>query len=287
MRVLITGSRGQIGSALKKNVPENWEIIATDHNVLDITDVNAVESVVASFQPDAIINTAGFTNVEKAELPENLDRVFDVNATGPMNLAKVCRAQGTRLVHMSTDYVFYGQNSGKYSEVDPPCSVNVYGRSKIAGELLALANNPNTLIVRTSHLFGEGPRNFTRRLIERARSGEELVMDNRGRFNPTYVNDLANKLIDIVQSYPQAKGILHCAGPDSVNALDYANQILELAGMGDVEIKVGKEPNLKAPRPINSALDTSLLNEMGIVFVPLKDSLQTCVRNIIAEADAK
>ncbi len=89
MRVLITGSRGQIGSALKKNVPENWEIIATDHNVLDITDVNAVESVVASFQPDAIINTAGFTNVETAELPENLDRVFDVNATGPMNLSLI------------------------------------------------------------------------------------------------------------------------------------------------------------------------------------------------------
>ena len=118
MRILLTGSKGQLGQSIRKRLPEDWELIATDSKTLDITDHEAVLKMVESFQPDAVVNTAAYMAVGKAA--EDVERVFAVNASGTRNLAQAAFAVGAKFVHISTDYVFGGGSRIPYSEIDPP-----------------------------------------------------------------------------------------------------------------------------------------------------------------------
>ena len=153
MRILITGSRGQIGQCLRKVLPEDWELIATDSKTLNITQFENVENMVSVFQPDVLVNTAGYTDVVAAET--DIERAFAINAQGTLNLARAAKKHGARMLHLSTDYVFDGKKTTPYTESDIPNPLNIYGQSKLIGELMALSFNPNTLIIRTSGVFGD------------------------------------------------------------------------------------------------------------------------------------
>lgn len=280
MRVLITGSRGQLGHILKRKVPETWELIATDHKTLDITNEQAVDNMISMFRPDTVINTAGYTNVEKAEIPEELNKVFAINATGVMHLAKSSKRLGARFIHVSSDYVFYGEEDGLYKEIDPPCGINRYGASKLSGELLALAHNPNTLIVRSSGLYSEIGNNFVLRVLNQAKEGKELVMTDDNSYCPTYAGDLANALIQITDGFPHLKGIVHYAGTDVRSSYAFAKEILEMAGLPLNLLKAGEPEGLIAKRPHNSALDSSTLKTAGFHIPSLQCSLRTCLDNL-------
>ena len=171
MKVLLIGANSQLGRCLLDRVPADWSMISTTSSELDIRDFAQVTSTIKRHKPDAIINTAAYTAVDKAENDE--DQAFLVNAKGVKNLALVCELFSIRLVHISTDYVFDGTADQPYQTTDTPNPLSIYGRSKLAGELLVLAHCSQSQIIRTSWLYSEYGHNFIKTMIRLADEGKE------------------------------------------------------------------------------------------------------------------
>ena len=238
MRTLLTGSKGQLARCFRDRLPENWELIATDSTSLDITDTEAVRNMVQNFQPDAIVNAAAFTAVDKAEA--HVGTAFAVNATAVHNLASAARACQARFIHISTDYVFDGTNKTPYKEQDYTNPQSVYGRTKVSGELLALAANPDSVIIRTSWLFSEYGNNFVKTMIRLAgeRDNLSIVHDQTG--SPTYAGDLAQAIITLLQQPVAPRGIYHYGGNKSVTWYEFAQAIFQAAQQ--------QAPNFRVPQ---------------------------------------
>lgn len=270
MRTLLTGSKGQLARCFRDRLPENWELIATDSTSLDITDTEAVRNMVQNFQPDAIVNAAAFTAVDKAEA--NVGTAFAVNATAVHNLASAARACQARFIHISTDYVFDGTNKTPYKEQDYTNPQSVYGRTKVSGELLALAANPDSVIIRTSWLFSEYGNNFVKTMIRLAgeRDNLSIVHDQTG--SPTYAGDLAQAIITLLQQPVAPRGIYHYGGNKSVTWYEFAQAIFQAAQQQDPDFKIPQlnaittdQYPLPAPRPAYSIMDCQKIeNECGI-----------------------
>lgn len=260
MRTLLTGSKGQLARCFRDRLPENWELIATDSTSLDITDTEAVRNMVQNFQPDAIVNAAAFTAVDKAEA--HVSTAFAVNATAVHNLASAARACQARFIHISTDYVFDGTNKTPYKEQDYTNPQSVYGRTKVSGELLALAANPDSVIIRTSWLFSEYGNNFVKTMIRLAgeRDNLSIVHDQTG--SPTYAGDLAQAIITLLQQPVAPRGIYHYGGNKSVTWYEFAQAIFQAAQQQDPDFKIPQlnaittdQYPLPAPRPAYSIMD--------------------------------
>jgi len=270
MRTLLTGSKGQLARCFRDRLPENWELIATDSTSLDITDTEAVRNMVQNFQPDAIVNAAAFTAVDKAEA--HVGTAFAVNATAVHNLASAARACQARFIHISTDYVFDGTNKTPYKEQDYTNPQSVYGRTKVAGELLALAANPDSVIIRTSWLFSEYGNNFVKTMIRLAgeRDNLSIVHDQTG--SPTYAGDLAQAIIALLQQPVAPRGIYHYGGNKSVTWYEFAQAIFQAAQQQAPNFRVPQlnaittdQYPLPAPRPAYSIMDCQKIeNECGI-----------------------
>ena len=270
MRTLLTGSKGQLARCFRDRLPENWELIATDSTSLDITDTEAVRNMVQNFQPDAIVNAAAFTAVDKAEA--HVGTAFAVNATAVHNLASAARACQARFIHISTDYVFDGTNKTPYKEQDYTNPQSVYGRTKVSGELLALAANPDSVIIRTSWLFSEYGNNFVKTMIRLAgeRDNLSIVHDQTG--SPTYAGDLAQAIITLLQQPVAPRGIYHYGGNKSVTWYEFAQAIFQAAQQQDPDFKISQlnaittdQYPLPAPRPAYSIMDCQKIeNECGI-----------------------
>ncbi len=270
MRTLLTGSKGQLARCFRDRLPENWELIATDSTSLDITDTEAVRNMVQNFQPDAIVNAAAFTAVDKAEA--HVGTAFAVNATAVHNLASAARACQARFIHISTDYVFDGTNKTPYKEQDYTNPQSVYGRTKVSGELLALAANPDSVIIRTSWLFSEYGNNFVKTMIRLAgeRDNLSIVHDQTG--SPTYAGDLAQAIITLLQQPVAPRGIYHYGGNKSVTWYEFAQAIFQAAQQQDPDFKIPQlnaittdQYPLPAPRPAYSIMDCQKIeNECGI-----------------------
>ncbi len=234
MRLLVTGSNGQLGRAIAAELKnggapaayEGCEVDRVDLPELDISDAGAVGAWFSARGPyDAVFNCAAFTNVDGCEA--DFASAFSANALGPMNLARACAAQGATLVHVSTDYVFPGTEPGERSEADAPAPISAYGRSKLAGEGLALAANPRTHVARTAWLYGDG-KNFVRTMLALADKYDEVTVVNDQLGNPTSAKDLAHELLRIAlcDSY----GVWHCTNEGTCSWADLAEAAYELAG---------------------------------------------------------
>lgn len=188
MKVLLTGSKGQLGSCFQDRLPAGWEIWATDSDVLDITDLNAVRVAVTNFQPNIIVNAAAYTAVDKAETEHELATL--INKVGPENLAVAANEVGARLVHVSTDYVFDGTASTPYIETDVTNPLGMYGLTKLDGEIAVAAVQPEAIIIRTAWVFSEYGNNFVKTMLRLAKERDTLsiVADQRGC--PTYALSL-------------------------------------------------------------------------------------------------
>ncbi|MGF6148909.1 dTDP-4-dehydrorhamnose reductase [Kingella potus] len=245
MRILLTGAKGQLGRAVRHRLPDDWELIATDSKTLDITDREAVANMLENFQPDAVVNTAAFAGTAAAA--EQASRLFAVNAEGARNLAQAAFAVGAKFVHLSTDYVFDGKSRLPYAETDPPNPQCVYGQSKLAGELLALASEPDTVVVRTSWIYSAHDGNFVTALLEKAAQGGaiRLAADNAGC--PTYAPDLAGTLIGLLGLPRFPQGLLHYCGGQAFSEYAFAQAVLQL--------EAERNPAFKMPEliPVSSA----------------------------------
>lgn len=277
MKVLLTGSKGQLGSCFQDRLPAGWEVWATDSDTLDITDLDKVKQAVAQYQPDVIVNAAAYTAVDKAETEPELAAL--INATGPKNLALAAKEVGARLVHVSTDYVFDGKATTPYVETDLTNPLGVYGQTKLDGELAVAEVLPEAIIIRTAWVFSEYGNNFVKTMLRLAKDRDTLgiVADQRGC--PTYAGDIAQAIIDLLQKKDEG-GIYHFCGKDELSWFDFANLIFNHAE--DIKL-LEKKPELNklatedyktlAARPKYSVLSLVKINNKKIFSPHISDIL--------------
>ena len=221
MKIMITGSKGQLGNALNdiiikgKNslgtIPEQFigaEIIGVDIDTLDISDEKAVSSFIEENKPALIINCAAMTNVDGCE--DNPEAAYSANTKGPENLAKAAEKTGAKLVHISTDYVFKGDASVPYIESDSTGPVTEYGKSKLGGEIAVIKNCSKHFILRTSWLYGAVGKNFVKTMIALSETKEFLKVVDDQRGTPTYAKDLAFCMLSLLKT--DHYGLYHATG---------------------------------------------------------------------------
>ncbi|MCE9731554.1 dTDP-4-dehydrorhamnose reductase [Pectobacterium sp. IFB5596] len=268
MKILLTGANGQLGRCFQDRLPIGWEILATDSGELDITDLAHIEQAVKDFQPDAIVNAAAYTAVDKAESePELAEKI---NTTGPENLAVVASKQGIRLVHVSTDYVFDGNATEPYNEDSATNPLSVYGKTKLAGEQAVTQAAPEAIIVRTAWVFSEYGNNFVKTMLRLAKERDALsiVADQRGC--PTYAGDLALAIISLLEKNAKG-GIYHYCGDKEVSWYEFTQSIFTIAAHNE---KLKRTPTLKpittvqyptpAHRPSYSSLACQKIQRLNI-----------------------
>lgn len=262
MRVLVTGGNGQLGKALQNIYPEG---IFTDSHDLDITD----QAALAAFDwngIEAIINAAAFTAVDKAELPEMIPLAWGVNALGPANLAAIAKARNIPLVHVSSDYVYDGQNQ-EHTEDEALRPLSSYGASKAAGDLAA-AQAPQHYIVRSSWVVGDGP-NFVRTMLTLGKDRSELTVVNDQIGRLTFADDLAGCVQHLLDK-KAASGIYHFSNEGQPSSwADITRAIFEIAGYevmvnetSTEEYARGKSP--WALRPSHSTLNLDKIKATGL-----------------------
>lgn len=204
MKVLVTGAQGQLGSALCATPPQDWTVTGLVRRQLDIADPSALRAVIAAAAPDLVVNAAAYTAVDRAE--SESEAAAQCNHRAVADLAGLCAERSIRLVHMSTDFVFDGAQGRPYRPGDATGPLNVYGRTKLAGEQAALAGGRN-LVVRTGWVYAASGRNFVRTMLSLMAQGQaiKVVADQVG--TPTHARSLARAIWALAQS--QASGIYH------------------------------------------------------------------------------
>lgn len=283
MKVLITGASGQLGSALQTLVPATVQVLALDSAGLDISDAAAVERTVTTFRPDVVLNAAAYTQVDKAEA--EAQQAFAVNRDGVANLVRTTLAS-TRLIHISTDFVFDGQGTRPYLPDAPVAPLGVYGQSKLAGEQVLLATAPaRSCIIRTAWLYGPAGKNFVNTMLALMATREQLsiVADQRG--TPTSVFSLARAVWRAVQ-LPALLGILHWTDAGEATWYDFACEIQRQAlqlGLLNRKIPLHPIPTSSYPtparRPAYSVLDKSASwQALGIAARPWQQELESVLQ---------
>jgi dTDP-4-dehydrorhamnose reductase len=278
-KILITGATGQLGSEFKvlsEDYPQ-FEWFFANRMQVPLDKINLLEEQLVNIQPDVIINCGAYTAVDKAETDKELADIVNHQAVGI--LAKYAQENSIKLVHISTDYVFDGTSSVALKENALAKPINVYGATKRAGEVAALAINSNVVIIRTSWVYSRFGNNFVktmrRLLIER--DSIEVVNDQIG--SPTYAADLAQVVIDIVQTEKWTPGIFNYSNEGSISWYEFALAIQEITE-DKCEVKGIPSTSYPTPaaRPAYSLLDKNKIKEIYNVAVPYyKESLKKCL----------
>ena len=287
MKVLVTGVGGQLGHDVMNELKKRGhEAVGTDVQgacdlTLDITDAAAVRSAVRQVKPDAVIHCAAWTAVDAAEDQEELVRA--INADGTANLANVCNEIGCKMMYISTDYVFDGQGEAPWH---PDCKdykpLNVYGQTKLEGELAVANTLDNYFIVRIAWVFGKNGKNFIKTMLNVGKKYDtvRVVKDQIG--TPTYTLDLARLLVDMIET--EKYGYYHATNEGGyISWHDFTCEIFKQAGYTTNVIPVTTEEYglSKAARPFNSRLDKSKLVECGFEPLPLwQDALARYLKEI-------
>lgn len=269
MKVLLTGANGQLGHCFQDVFPSDWSIITANRQQLDITDFNAVEAYIANHRPDAIVNAAAYTAVDRAE--DEYELAYKVNVIGAENLAILAKNYHAKLIHISTDYVFDGNKNFPYLETDLTRPINVYGKTKRKGELAILQHESNAIVIRTSWVFSEYGNNFVKTMLKLAATRTELSIINDQLGCPTYAGDIANIIIAMLRNNSQG-GIYHFCGDQCVTWFQFATKIfsvanaLNLMANKDLHIKpiLTADYPTKAQRPLYSVLNIEKIEQLKI-----------------------
>ncbi|HEY93265.1 MAG TPA: dTDP-4-dehydrorhamnose reductase [Dehalococcoidia bacterium] len=268
MKVLVIGANGQLGTDLCRAL-HDLEVIPLTHDDIEITDIESIKEVFNKHEPDTVINTAAYVRVDDCETDE--EKAFLVNAIGARNIAVVTQELGAKLVHISTDYIFGGESDSHttpYTEFDTPVPLNIYGKSKLAGEDFVRHLCQRHFIIRTSGLFGVAGSsgkggNFVETMLRLGRERDELRVVSDQVFSPTYTKDLARKIAQLINT--EYYGIFHITNKDTCSWYEFTKEILSLAGLKTpvVPITSDQYPQ-KARRPRFSVLDNYRLRLLGM-----------------------
>lgn len=280
MKILVTGASGQLGYDVVNELNKRGHnTIGTDVALseklpivtLDITDEDAVSKTVAEINPDAVIHCAAWTAVDAAEDEENKQKVFAINENGTANLAKACRDIDCKMLYISTDYVFDGQgNTPWQADCKEYAPLNVYGESKLRGELAVSETLDKYFIVRIAWVFGKNGNNFIKTMLNIGKKYDTLRVVNDQIGTPTYTFDLARLLADMVET--DKYGYYHATNEGGyISWYDFACEIFRQAGYDTkiIPVTTAEYGLSKAARPFNSRLDKSKLAANG--FEPLPD----------------
>lgn len=259
MKILVLGNRGMLGSELCRLLVPAHEVTGADIDEFDITASADCRKIIGERDPETVINAAAYTNVDACETDR--DRCFQVNAEGVGHLARICRERGILLVHFSTDYVFDGTKGTPYDENDPCRPMSVYGSSKYSGERLLQEEGPEFLLIRTAWLYGRKGKNFVDTILAKAKQEKALRVVDDQVGSPTCTTDLAAAVKILVEE--GHRGIFHVTNRGTCSWYKFAEKILALAGMNDVELLPLTSDELGRParRPAWSVLSTRKFTE--------------------------
>ena len=282
MKVLVIGSHGMLGRDFvnrlsnlsdQKN-PDN-EVIAVDREHVDISHGEDTSKFITQVKPDVIVNCAAFSNVDACET--QISEAFAVNATGARNVALAGKQTGTKVIHVSTDYVFDGMKNEPYIETDKPHPISVYGKSKLEGELVVQEIGGNYVIIRTAWLFGPFRKNFVTAMLELGRKNRSVsvVTDQHG--SPTYTADLSDAIRTAISK--DLRGIYHVTNAGTCSRYEWARKIFELTGNQVSVIPLKTADYKRAARvPQNSSLDcTKYTTTTGQKMRPWQEALKEYV----------
>jgi len=265
MKIIVTGAKGQLGyDVVKYFQSQNDEVIGIDIDNLDITNEDVVYNFINTKKPDVIVHCAAFTSVDDAE--EKYETAYKINVLGTKYLTQAAINNGSKILYISTDYVFDGKKDEPYETDDQPNPLTAYGKSKYLGELEVM-KNPMHFIVRIAWVFGINGKNFIRTMLELSKVKDEInvVCDQLG--SPTYTVDLSKLLYDIVNS--NKYGIYHATNEGYTNWAEFAQLIMEVF---DKQTRVNPIPTsqyiTKARRPLNSRLSKKSLDMNGFKRLP-------------------
>lgn len=284
MKVFVTGVGGQLGyDVMNELAKRNHEAIGSDiqpkenitlpyaYKQLDITDKEAVENVINSIQPDVVIHCAAWTAVDAAEEEQNKAKVFAINVDGTRNIAEACKKCDCKMLYISTDYVFNGQGKEPWqADCKDYAPLNVYGESKLQGELAVAELLEKYFIVRIAWVFGKNGNNFIKTMLNVGQKYDTLRVVNDQIGTPTYTFDLARLLVDMMET--EKYGYYHATNEGGyISWYEFACEIFKQAGYATKVIPVTTEEYglSKAQRPFNSRLDKNKLKENG--FTPLPE----------------
>lgn len=283
--VLVTGSKGQLGNEVQvlASSYSQFEFIFTDVEELDICDRKAVENYFAKRKIDVLLNCAAYTAVDKAE--EDVELCYRINEKAVGILGEIAAEYGTRVVHVSTDYVFDGTSYRPYTEDMPVCPATVYGKSKLAGELLLMDVCPAAVIVRTSWLYSSFGNNFVKTMIKLGRERDTLnvIFDQVG--TPTYAADLADALLQIVSADKFIPGVYHYSNEGVCSWYDFTIAIHQIAGINCRVLPIeSKDYPAKTPRPHYSVLNKKKIKTNYNIQIPhWEDGLRRCMAILAAK----
>jgi dTDP-4-dehydrorhamnose reductase len=272
MRVTIFGATGMLGKTLMRQwtVDQGDEVTGLGSAQADIRDSTQVERAIQQSKPDWIVLAAAYTDVDGCEINPTLASA--VNTQGSVNVARAAATAGAKLLFVSTDYVFGGNNSTPYEAGDARNPINAYGKSKADGEVKILSILPSACIVRTSWLFGPGGKCFPDTILKLAATRPELEVVNDQRGCPTYTLDLADAIITLCKS--EARGIIHCTNRGVCTWFDFAGEIIRQAGLKTVVRPTTSEKFVRpAPRPKYSVLSAASLSAHGIEMRKWQETL--------------
>ena len=284
MRILVTGVKGQLGyDVVNELTKRGHEAIGVDIAEMDITDKDSVDAVISRVQPQAVIHCAAWTAVDAAEDEENIPKVRAVNATGTQYIADACKKIDAKMMYISTDYVFDGQGTTPWQ---PDCKdykpLNVYGQTKLEGELAVANTLTKYFIVRIAWVFGVNGKNFIKTMLNVGKTHDTVRVVNDQIGTPTYTYDLARLLVDMIGT--DKYGYYHATNEGGyISWYDFTKEIYRQAGYTTKVIPVStQEYGLsKAARPFNSRLDKSKLTENGFKPLPTwQDALARYLKEI-------
>jgi dTDP-4-dehydrorhamnose reductase len=259
-KIVVLGAKGMLGHELLRSLSGVHKVTGLDIDELDIFDLDATTGMLKTLNPDLVIHSAAYTDVDGCELDP--DKAHQVNALGSRNVAIGCQNIGTAMVYISTDYVFSGQKPAPYQEWDATGPINVYGTSKLAGENFVRGLCLRHYVVRTSWLYGRHGKNFVDTIARLARERDSLrvVVDQTG--SPTWAHDLADKIAELVRK--EAYGTYHITNSDTCTWFQFASEIVARLGLETCVEPVTSEHYVRpAKRPANSVLDNYYLRLEG------------------------
>lgn len=277
-KVIVTGSNGQLGRAIGQQYAGSteYELINTDVDELDITNIDKVMEFARSIQPYAIINCAAYTAVEACETQEDL--AFRINAIGPRNLSIAAAETGAKLMHVSTDYVFGGNGNRPYRETDPVDPQGAYGRTKLAGENFVREFSERHYIVRTAWLYGDG-KNFVRTMLRLAQTNDKVRVVNDQIGSPTSAVQLAGAIAYLIAT--ENYGLFHGTCEGDCSWAQFAEEIFRLAGKKTVvEGITSEEYGAAVKRPAYSVLENYMLKmTTDFMFADWHDAIAEYLKN--------
>jgi dTDP-4-dehydrorhamnose reductase len=277
--ILVTGSNGQLGKELQQLAADYpaYRFVFASREDLKLHHFGLVENFFVGLQPQYCINCAAYTAVDKAESEQDMAMLVNGEAVG--NLAAVCKKFNTKLIHISTDYVFNGESEIPYLPTDQTGPISVYGISKLKGEELCMKENSDAIIIRTAWVYSEFGNNFVKTMMRLMKERPEIKVVNDQIGAPTYAADLAKAILDIIDSGKWMSGVYHYSNTGKISWYDFAVAVKEMIGSPCMvyPIPTSDYPT-PAKRPKFSLLDTSKIQRLyGITIPAWKESLRECV----------